>query len=114
MCGLANSPIPAIVTLKQHIGDLTMTEIVRAVFDTASTANAAMEDLKVARVPSAVMQMTSATVQRLQSNSPSDWRRSADAWQRPLVKVAVEEIHAPMVVGILNLYGPLHIDHQAA
>jgi hypothetical protein len=68
-----------------------MTELVLAVFDAASAADAAVQDLEVARIPSAV-------IQRKVSGSTS---------AQPSVTVAVDEIHAAAVTGILNQYGPL-------
>jgi len=85
-----------------------MTEIVIAVFDTASAAKAAAQDLEVARIPSAVVQLQT-------GNRPDPpWPRSATAWQRPLVTVAVDEMHAGAVTGILQQYGPIDIKERLA
>ena len=75
-----------------------MTELVLAVFDAASAADAAVQDLEVARIPSAV-------IQRKVSGSTS---------AQPSVTVAVDEIHAAAVTGILNQYGPLQIEERTA
>jgi hypothetical protein len=83
-----------------------MTELVFAVFDASSAANAAVQDLEVARIPSAVIQRGVRDGLELRDNS------SASA--RPLVIVAVDEMHAPAVTGILNQYGPLEIEERAA
>ena len=74
-----------------------MRELVLAVFDAASAADAAVQDLEVARIPSAVIQ-----------------RGSRAPGAPPLVTVAVDEMHAPAVTGILNQYGPLEIEERAA
>ena len=71
-----------------------MTELVLAVFDAASAADAAVQDLEVADRPSAVIR------RGVRGN------RSAP----PAVTVAVDEIHAVAVTGILNLYGPLKLE----
>jgi hypothetical protein len=73
-----------------------MTELVLAVFDAASVADAAVQDLEVARIPSVVIQ------------------REAPGSARPRVTVAVDELHAGAVTGILNQYGPLEIEERAA
>ena len=75
-----------------------MTELVLAVFDAASAADVAVQDLEVARIPSAV-------IQREVSGSTS---------AQPSVTVAVDEIHAAAVTGILNQYGPLQIEERTA
>jgi hypothetical protein len=75
-----------------------MTELVLAVFDAASAADAAVQDLEVAGIPSAV----------IRRGVPGN--RSAP----PAVTVAVDEIHAVAVTGILNLYGPLKLEERAA
>ena len=75
-----------------------MTELVLAGFDAASAADAAVQDLDAARIPSAV----------LQPRGPGQPQRSA------LGDRAVDEIHATAVTGILNLYGPRKIEERAA
>jgi hypothetical protein len=75
-----------------------MTELVLAVFDAASAADAAVQDLEVAGIPSAV----------IRRGVPGN--RGAP----PSVTVAVDEIHAVAVTGILNLYGPLKLEERAA
>lgn len=73
-----------------------MTELVLAMFDAASAADAAVQDLKVARIPSAVIE------------------REAPGSARPRVTVAVDEMHAGAVTGILNQYGPLELEERVA
>jgi hypothetical protein len=77
-----------------------MTELVLAVFDADSAANAAIQDLEVARIPSAVIQR--------------GVRNNSSASARPLVTVTVDEMHALAVTGILDQYGPLEIEERAA
>jgi hypothetical protein len=77
-----------------------MTELVLAMFDAASAANMAIQDLEVARIPSAVIQR--------------GVRNDSSASARPLVIVAVDEMHAPAITGILNQYCPLEIEERAA
>jgi adenosine/AMP kinase len=83
-----------------------MTELVLAVFDAASAADAAVQDLEVAHIPSAV-------IQRGVRNGP-ELRDNSSASARPLVIVAVDEMHAAAVTGILNQYDPLEIEERAA
>jgi hypothetical protein len=92
-----------------------MTELVIAVFEAASAANAAIQDLEVARIPSAVIQHETGSGPQLRDDSnTSDWRRSASAWQRPIVTVAVDDMHADAVSGILKQHGPLEIEERPA
>jgi hypothetical protein len=79
-----------------------MTALVLAVFDAASAAGAAVQDLEVARIPSAV-------IKREISGSTS-----AQSSVAVTVAVAVDEIHAAAVTGILNQYGPLQIEARTA
>lgn len=76
-----------------------MTEIVTAVFETPTTAEAAIQDLKVARIPSAVVQRG-----ELREDSNAVWHRNANTWQRPMVTVAVDDMHADAVTGILRQF----------
>jgi hypothetical protein len=71
-----------------------MKEMVVAVFEAGAMAEAAVQDLAVARIPSAAI------------------RRSASGWEAayPMVTVVVDDIHATAVTGILNQYGPVHIE----
>jgi hypothetical protein len=71
-----------------------MTELVLAVFDAASAADAAVQDLEVAGIPSAV----------IRRGVPGN--RSAPS--------AVTVADAVAVTGILNLYGPLKLEERAA
>jgi hypothetical protein len=90
-----------------------MIEIVTAVFETPANAEAAVQDLNVARIPSAVVQRgTSSSALREDSNAV--WHRNANAWQRPRVTVAVDEMHADAVTGILRQFGPLDIEERPA
>lgn len=73
-----------------------MTELVIAVFDAASAANAAVQDLEVARIRSAV-------IQEGPQGMPELGHR---------VTVAVAEIHTPVVTEILNQYGPVKIEER--
>jgi hypothetical protein len=70
-----------------------MTELVHAQFDATSAADAAAQDLEVARIPSAVI------------------RRGV---ARPTLTVAVDERHTGAVTGILNQYGPHKVEERAA
>lgn len=75
-----------------------MTELIVAVFGAASAADAAVQDLEVARIPSAVIQR--------------EIPRSTGV--RPSVTVVVDELHAAAVTGILNQYGPLKLEERLA
>lgn len=82
-----------------------MNEVVVAVYRSASAAEAAVEDLKVARIPSAVV--------RQFVNDPAApeglWElhnRSIASGDR-VVAVTVEERHAPAVIGILDMQAPV-------
>ena len=88
-----------------------MTEIVTALFETPSRAEAAINDLKVARIPSAVVQRGGGG-SALREDSNAIWPQNATNWQRPMVTVAVDEMHAGAVTGILEQHGPLNIDER--
>ena len=90
-----------------------MTELVTAVFETPSSAEAAINDLKVARIPSAVVQRGGGG-SALHQESNAIWPQNAANWQRPLVTVAVDEMHAGAVTGILEHHGPLNIEEREA
>ena len=75
-----------------------MTTLVLAVFDAASTAGAAVQDLEAARIPSAVIKREVSGNTSAQSS----------------VTVAVDGIHAAAVTGILSQYGPLQIEARTA
>ena len=90
-----------------------MTEIVTAVFETPSRAEAAMSDLKMARIPSAVVQRGGGG-SALREDSNAIWPQNATNWQRPMVTVTVDEMHAGAVTGILEQHGPLNIDEREA
>jgi len=87
--------------LTRNPTELNMTEVIRAVFAAASAAGAAIHDLQVARIPSA-------TISRVNT------RESEQGHLRPLVTVAVDNMHADAITGILNLHGPLGIKKRAA
>jgi hypothetical protein len=78
-----------------------VTEMVIAVFETASAADAAVQDLEVARIPSAVVQREAGGGQKRQRRWPS-------------VRVAVGEMHALAVTGILDRYAPLELEERTA
>jgi hypothetical protein len=84
-----------------------MTELVLAVFDAASAAGAAAQDLEVARIPSAV-------IRREVSDRNPKRRDNGSASARPSVIVAVDEMHALAVTGILNQHGPLEVEARVA
>jgi hypothetical protein len=88
-----------------------MTELVIAVFETPTIAEAAVQDLNVARIPSAVVQRGPGN-SALREDSNAVWHRNANAWQRPMVTVAVDEMHADAVTGILRQFGPLDIEER--
>jgi hypothetical protein len=62
------------------------------VFDTAKAADAAVQDLEAARIPSAVVQKGSGSL-----------RGNMRPGVQPLVTVAVDYKHADLVAGILDL-----------
>ena len=64
-------------------GTLLMTEIVVAVFETTSSADAAVEDLNAARVPSAVVQRGGGE-STIRDDSYAVWHSNASRWQMPL------------------------------
>src|SRR4051812_43362458 len=72
-----------------------MTELVTAVFEAPSTADAAIHDLEMARIPSVVIQRG---VSGDQDGGTSTWHSVAGAWHNkrsrdwPSVTVAVDEI----------------------
>ena len=90
-----------------------MTDMVTAVFEASSTAEAAIQDLEVARIPSVVIQRGTSGDR---DGSASTWHSVAGAWHNkrsrdwPSVTVAVDEIHAALVAGILNQHGPLVLE----
>jgi hypothetical protein len=86
-----------------------MTEIVLAVFDAASAADAAVQDLEVARIPSAVIR------REIRGNPEPRDDSSASGWHsKPAVTIAVDEMHVAAVTGILEIYGPLEIEARVA
>ena len=77
-----------------------MTEVVVAVFDAAPSAEAAIRDLEVARIPSAVIRrFVNADPERHIIAVPL---HEAPGLGSPMVSVVVDEIHARTVEGILE------------
>jgi hypothetical protein len=81
-----------------------MNEVVIAVYKTASAAETAVEDLKIARVPSAI-------VRQFVSDPAADEElrevrnRSIPSGDR-VVAVTVDDRHASAVMGILEMQAP--------
>jgi hypothetical protein len=90
-----------------------MTEIVVAVFETPSSADAAVDDLTAARIPSAVVQRGGGN-STIRDDSDAVWHSNASRWQMPLVTVAVDEMHAHAVTGILRQHSPLNLEAREA
>ena len=90
-----------------------MTEMVIAVFETASAADAAVQDLDVARIPSAVIRREMRNDPALPDNRSTSDRQSKRGYGLSSVTVAVDEIHAAAVTGILNQYAPLEIEERS-
>jgi hypothetical protein len=88
-----------------------MTEVVIAVFNAASAADAAVQDLEAARIPSAVIRREVRDNLDLRDDST---RHGAHIRGRPVVTISVDDIHAELVTGILDQYGPLDIQERAA
>ena len=86
-----------------------MTEVVTAVFEAASAADAAVQDLDVARIPSAVIRREMRD-DLVQPDSSTSGRQSKRSRGFSSVTVTVKEMHAAAVTGILNRYGPLEIE----
>jgi hypothetical protein len=85
--------------------EFTMNEVVVAVYRSASAAEAAVDDLEVARVPSATIRQfvsdPGAQEGLLELHSRSN--ASGDR----VVTVTVEDRHASAVMGILDMQAPL-------
>jgi hypothetical protein len=90
-----------------------MTEIVTAVFETPWTADAAARDLKVARIPTAVVQRGGSDT-TIREDSNAIWHRNASQWQMPVITVAVDEMHADRVTSIIRQYGHVRIEERMA
>jgi hypothetical protein len=88
-----------------------MRAFVLAVFDTPTRADTAIEDLEVARIPTVRVQREAHSDTR--GPSEANWHRSGSAWQRPLVRVAVDYINADAVTEILGQYGPVKVEEYA-
>ena len=76
-----------------------MTEVVTAVFDAASAADAAVQDLDVARIPSAVIRREMRD-DPVQPDSSTSGRQSKRSRGFSSVTVIVKEMHAAAVTGI--------------
>ena len=74
------------------------TEMIVAVFDTPNAADAAIQELGVARIPSLVVQRGSGTI-----------RGEPQPCPHPFVTVAVSNKHADIVASILDQYGRLGV-----
>jgi hypothetical protein len=83
-----------------------MTQRVIAVFDTEYLADAAVQDLEVARIPSAIIQRYAVgdPEQRLIPTAPNGQHNGC-----PLVTVTVDEVHTEAVAGILDQHGAVEI-----
>jgi hypothetical protein len=77
------------------------TETIVAAFDTAKAADAAVQHLEAAKIPSAVIQKGGGSL-------PGNTRPGV----QPLVTVAVDYKDADLVTGILDLYGPVDVVEQ--
>jgi hypothetical protein len=84
-----------------------MTEMVIAVFEAVSAADAAVQDLDVARIPSAVIRREIRADSAQPDNRNTSGRQSQQSCGLSSVTVTVQEMHAAAVTGILNQYGPL-------
>ena len=114
-----------------------MTDIVVAVFDASSSAEAAIRDLENAQIPSAAIKGYSkneSAYQDYRTRQPEhhggfwSWLLGEDPSQtheyaaydtslasgHTVVTVTVDEIHADAVMGILNQHGPRDIHEQAS
>ena len=80
-------------------------EKIVALYETMSVADAVVQDLEVARIPSVV-------IHRGNLERRDDSRKRSHGW--PSVTVAVDEMHAVGVAGILKQYGPLEIEELVA
>ena len=74
------------------------TETIVAAFDTTKAAEAAVQDLQAARIPSAVVRRGSGTL-----------RGRPRVAVQPLVMVAADYKHADLAAGILNQYGTVGV-----
>ena len=74
------------------------TETIVAAFDTTKAAEAAVEDLQAARVPSAMVQRGHGSL-----------RGRARAAVQPLVMVTADYKHADLAAGTLNQYGTVGV-----
>ena len=94
-----------VVSLKPE-EERSMTQMVVAMFDAASAADAAVRDLEAAQIPSAVIRryVNDDPDERITPTGPDGHHGG-----QPFVSVAVDMIHADAVAGILNQHGPLDV-----
>jgi hypothetical protein len=82
-----------------------MSEVITAVFGNGSAATAAVHDLEIARIPTV----------RIVPDTLRDAARDRDpSRQCAVVTVAVDEPHADLVSGILDMYAPVAVQKRAA
>lgn len=83
-----------------------MSEVITAVFGAASAASAAVNDIEVAKIPSAKVIPDSQRDEKACSRVPS--------LECAMVSVAVDGPHADLVSGILRMYAPVTVRKRAA
>jgi len=109
-----------------------MTEMIVAVFDTASAAETAIRDLEAAGLPSAVIRRYVKDDPALRDYDGREPQRQGGFWSwlfgedapvseyrsiaagGTVVTVSVDEAHAARVIDILNQHAPLDIEERAA
>lgn len=113
-----------------------MTEMIVAVFDTASAAEAAIRDLEAAGLPSAVIRRYVKDDPALRDYEGWEPKRQGGFWSLlfgedapvseyevydrsiaaggTVVTVSLDEAHAPRVTELLNQHAPLDIEERAA
>jgi hypothetical protein len=84
-----------------------VTEVIVAVFDTASVANAAVRDLEAAHIPSALIQRF--ICEDAEHRIAPTHLQVGDRPGWPLVTVAVDEMHCSLVAGILDRHAPVDL-----
>ena len=82
-----------------------MNEVVVAVYRSASAAEVAVEDLKVARVPSATIRQFVSDPEAQEGLLELDNHRIASGDR--VVTVTVQDRHADAVMGILDMQAPI-------
>lgn len=83
-----------------------MSEVITAVFGNGSAATAAVQDLEVAKIPSARIVPNSLRNANSRNRDPSP--------QCALVAVAVDGPHANLVSSIFTMYAPVAVRKRAA